>query len=46
MLALLLVESRDWVREADPGNLDAEVLDMAIDAVVRLRADLVRDGAR
>lgn len=45
-LALLLIEARDWVREFDPGNFDADLLNHAIDAVRRIRQALVMDGAR
>lgn len=45
-LALALLDARDWVRETDPGNLDAEVIDAAVDALGRVRESLVRAGAR
>lgn len=45
-LALALLDARDFVRESDPGNLDAEILDAAVDALGRLRNELVRAGAR
>lgn len=45
-LGVLLLEARDWVREHDPGNLDAELLDGAVDAVARIRSSLVAEGAR
>ena len=45
-LGALLMEARDFVAETDPGNLDAAVLDAAVDALSRLRAALVLEGAR
>lgn len=46
LLGLALLDARDFVRESDPGNPDAELLDMAIDAVGRIRETLVREGAK
>lgn len=45
-LAALLLELRDYVRETDPGNMDAELIDHAVDAVVRVRQALVAGGAK
>lgn len=45
-LVALLLNARDYVRETDPGNLDAAILDAAVDALGRLRQTLVADGAR
>jgi hypothetical protein len=45
-LAVLLLEARDFIRETDPGALDAELLDAAIDVLRRLRAALIGGGAQ
>jgi len=45
-LSALLLEARDFIRETDPGALDAELLDAAVDALARLRAALVGGGAQ
>lgn len=44
-LAALLLELRDFLRETDPGNLDAELVDSTVDVCVRLRKALVAGGA-
>lgn len=45
-LGALLLEVRDFIRETDPGALDAELLDAAVDVLGRLRTQLVAGGAR
>jgi hypothetical protein len=45
-LAALLLEARDFIRETDPGQLDAEVLDAAVDVLKRLRERLMDEGAK
>lgn len=46
LLAALLIEARDWLREQDDVVLDAELLEHAVDACARARQAMIQEGSR
>jgi len=45
-LAALLLDTRDWLEETDPGSLDAALIEAVVDALARQRQRLVDEGAK
>lgn len=45
-LAALVLETRDWIGDTDPGSLDYWLLDAVADMLAERRRRLVTEGAK